>query len=198
MWSNFNIVNLRRHRRVWVIAATQFLFQNNFDWEAGVAQNTKFLIAALTAFWTLSISASTSFILKKAGQFIVSSTINVCSNLFASVRFQIFVFFWIAEFISSVSNVNTEMWFDDWFISERVWQCSKTRRKKSIMNTKSIMLKKFRIFHVTEFADRISSKVDVWTKSMKWFATRCCVNRAGLFQSKWLGCSLGSEYSRVP
>ena len=88
----------------------------------------------------------------------------ICSRQFV---FKFLFFFWIAKFILNVNSVNIEMWFDNWFIFERMWQCNKTRRKKLIMNTKSMMLKNFRNFHVIEFADKISSKINVQTKSIK-------------------------------
>jgi hypothetical protein len=110
---------------------------------------------------------------------------NCCANFSTSTRFHVLFCLIDTKFISSVSVMKIDMWFDDWLKSERVSQLITLFTNQLIINTRSIVLLKCRVSQMIVFIDNVSCIRVCKTTSMSWFVASCWIDLKISFHIEW-------------
>ncbi len=88
-------------------------------------------------------------------------------------------------FIFSVKIVNTKIWFENWFKSNRFSQCVTYVGKRFVMNIKSIVLIEFFVFQMMMFCDKQNCMCVMLKISINWSTATCCVKRIEFDHNEW-------------
>ncbi len=94
------------------------------------------------------------------------------------------------DFVSQMIRVEMKMWFENWSRSKRVVQCFNRFVKWFVMNVRSMMLIKLRVFQMMNSLDRVKVRLRFFIISKRSFVATCCVERDESLQKKW--CRLKS------
>jgi hypothetical protein len=111
-------------------------------------------------------------------------------NLSTFMRFHVLFCLNNIEWISSVSVIRIDMWFDDWLKSKRVSQLITLFTSQLIMKTKSIVLLECLVSQIIVFIDNVSCMHVCRTTFMSWFVASCWVDLKISSHIEW--CKLKS------
>ncbi len=93
-------------------------------------------------------------------------------------------------FIFNIKIEKSNIWFENWFKSNRFSQCVTYVWKRFIMNIKSIVLIEFFAFQIIIFCDKQNCICVVLKNSINWLIATCCVKRIDFNHNEW--CELKS------
>ncbi len=93
-------------------------------------------------------------------------------------------------FTISISFVNIETWFELWFIFDFVMQWISLFCSSFVMNIRSIVLWKWRVFQMIVSEKRMRRSCACWTTSSNWFVASCWINLIASLHNEW--CKLKS------
>jgi hypothetical protein len=97
---------------------------------------------------------------------------------------------WFVFFTINISFVNIEMWFEIWFIFDFVMQLISFFCSSFVMNTKSIVLWKWRVFQMIVSEEKVNRNCACWTTFNNWFVVSCEINLIASLHNEW--CRLKS------
>jgi hypothetical protein len=171
---------MRRNLRVFLIASSHFLLQNNLTYRLRFAQNTISFIIFCKKICIFSTYSSISRVEINFDN--VRAFFAISLTFFKSINFQ--TRRRARERFDSISHnirVKMKIWFNDWLRFDLVMQCSNLSIKCDVINVKSMMLATLLFFHVINFLDSVNVKLCFSTMSKSSSAIACCVDRVESF-----------------
>ncbi len=88
-------------------------------------------------------------------------------------------------FTISINFVDIEMWSELWFISNLIMQWMNFCCSFFVMNIKSIVLWKWRVFQIIMFTNKANRNWTCWTTFKNWFVASCWINLVASLHSEW-------------
>ncbi len=84
-----------------------------------------------------------------------------------------------------INFVNIEIWSELWFIFDLVMQCINSSCNFFVMNIKSIVFRKWRVFEMTMFEKRMNLNCVYWTTFKNRFVASCWIDFVASLYKKW-------------
>jgi hypothetical protein len=182
----------RLNRRMFLIASSHSLIQNNLTYRLNIAQNTIFFIIDCSNFWISHTYSSISRIDDERDK--VDAFFSAFLIFFKSIDFH--ALREIRDDFDSISQnirIEIDMWFDDWFKLNLVVQCFNLSIRWIVINVKSMMFAVMRFSYVINLLSNVSVKSCFFIMFKNSFVAACCVDFDESLQKKWWRLKFSSK-----